>query len=45
MDEAGLRNGVANEGGYSPAFASNEAALAMLLRAIERVAESRGEQI
>jgi enolase len=36
MQEAGLLQGVADEGGFWPAFASNEAALTMLMRAIER---------
>jgi enolase len=45
MDEAGLRHGVADEGGYWPAFASNEAALDMLLRAIERAGYRAGDEI
>jgi enolase len=36
MDEAGLLRGVADEGGFWPAFDSNEAGLIMLVRAIER---------
>ena len=36
LGERGLLQGVADEGGYWPAFASNEEALDMLLRAIER---------
>ncbi|HJS84854.1 MAG TPA: phosphopyruvate hydratase [Acetobacteraceae bacterium] len=36
MGEAGQRAGVADEGGWWPAFKSNEAALEMLTRAIER---------
>ena len=36
MQEAGLLQGVADEGGFWPAFASNEEALTMLMRAIER---------
>jgi enolase len=36
MAEAGLLQGVADEGGYWPAFDGNEQALDMLLRAIER---------
>jgi enolase len=36
MREAGKLHGVADEGGYWPAFDSNEEALAMLTRAIER---------
>jgi enolase len=36
MQEGGLLQGVADEGGFWPAFDSNEEALDMLLRAIER---------
>ena len=36
MSERGLLAGVADEGGYWPMFETNEAALDMLLRAIER---------
>lgn len=36
MAEAGLVQGVADEGGYWPAFPSNEAAIEMTVRAIER---------
>lgn len=36
MQEAGLLQGVADEGGFWPAFGSNEEALTMLMRAIER---------
>ncbi|HEX7813168.1 MAG TPA: phosphopyruvate hydratase [Burkholderiales bacterium] len=36
MKEAGKLQGVADEGGYWPAFESNEEALTMLMRAIER---------
>ncbi len=36
MEEAGQRAGVADEGGWWPAFKSNEAALETLARAIER---------
>ncbi|HYJ19691.1 MAG TPA: enolase C-terminal domain-like protein, partial [Burkholderiales bacterium] len=36
MKEAGKLQGVADEGGYWPAFTSNEEALTMLMRAIER---------
>ena len=36
MADAGTLAGVADEGGYWPAFATNEEALAMLTRAIER---------
>ena len=36
MTEAGTRYGVADEGGFWPAFDSNEQALTMVVRAIER---------
>jgi enolase len=36
MKEAGLLQGVADEGGWWPAFTANEQALEMLVRAIER---------
>ncbi len=36
MKEAGLLQGVADEGGWWPAFTNNEQALEMLVRAIER---------
>ncbi len=43
MAERGLLQGVADEGGWWPAFASNEAALDTLVRAIERAGfHSRG---
>ena len=45
MAEAGLLQGVADEGGFWPAFASNEQALDMLLRAIERAGYRPGEQV
>lgn len=45
MAEAGLLRGVADEGGFWPAFATNEAALDMLLRAIERAGYRPGEQV
>lgn len=45
MDEAGLRMGVADEGGYWPAFDSNEQALDYLARAIERAGLRPGEQM
>ena len=35
MDQAGLRQGVADEGGFWPAFDTNEQALETLVRAIE----------
>jgi enolase len=45
MQEAGLLQGVADEGGYWPAFASNEDALEMLVRAIERAGYRPGEDV
>ena len=45
MDEAGTRFGVADEGGYWPAFDSNEEALTMLVRAIERAGHSPGDEV
>jgi enolase len=44
MAEAGALSGVADEGGYWPAFDSNEAALETLVRAIERAGLVPGEQ-
>lgn len=45
MQEAGTRYGVADEGGYWPAFASNKDALTMLVRAIERAGYSPGDEV
>ncbi len=45
MAEAGSLQGVADEGGWWPAFATNEQALEMLVRAIERAGYTPGEQI
>lgn len=45
MAEAGLRQGVADEGGFWPAFDTNEQALEMLLRAIERAGYRPGEDV
>jgi enolase len=45
MAEAGKRHGVADEGGHWPDFASNEEALEMLVRAIERAGFAPGEQV
>ncbi len=45
MAERGLLQGVADEGGYWPAFDSNEAALDALLRAIERAGFTPGQEI
>ncbi len=43
MDEAGRRAGVADEGGWWPDFDSNEQALEMLTRSIERAGYRNGE--
>ena len=45
MDEQGLLQGVADEGGYWPAFDTNEAALDNLMMAIERAGLVPGEQV
>jgi enolase len=45
MAERGLLQGVADEGGFWPAFDSNEAALDALLRAIERAGYTPGQEI
>jgi enolase 1/2/3 len=45
MAEAGLLQGVADEGGFWPAFRTNSEALDMLVRAIERAGFRPGEQI
>jgi len=45
MREANLLQGVADEGGYWPAFASNEEALDMLVRAIERARLVPGDDV
>ncbi len=45
MKEAGLLQGVADEGGWWPAFSNNEQALEMLVRAIERAGYVPGEQV
>jgi enolase len=45
MRERGLLQGVADEGGFWPAFDSNEQALDMLVRAIERAGYRPGEDI
>ncbi len=45
MSEAGLMQGVADEGGFWPAFNSNEQALDYLMRAIEGAAMRPGEDI
>jgi len=45
MGEAGKRAGVADEGGWWPDFATNEDALAMLVRAIERAGYAPGTEV
>lgn len=45
MAEAGLLQGVADEGGFWPAFDSNEQALDVLVRAIERAGFRAGEEV
>jgi enolase len=45
MAERGLLQGVADEGGLWPAFASNEAALDALIEAIERAGFTPGDEI
>ena len=45
MAEAGTMAGVADEGGWWPAFNTNEQALDMLVRAIERAGLVPGEQV
>lgn len=45
MSEKGLLQGVADEGGFWPAFDSNEAALDMLLQSIERAGFRPGEDV
>lgn len=45
MSEAGLLQGVADEGGYWPAFDSNEQALDFLLRAIEGAGYTPGQDV
>ncbi len=45
MEEAGSLAGVADEGGWWPAFNTNEQALEMLVRAIERAGLIPGEQV
>ena len=45
MKEAGKLQGVADEGGFWPAFDSNEEALSMLMRAIERAGYRPGEEV
>jgi enolase len=45
MREAGTLTGVADEGGYWPAFDTNEDALTMLVRAIERAGYEPGNEV
>ncbi|NNG05799.1 MAG: phosphopyruvate hydratase [Inquilinus sp.] len=45
MDETHRRLGVADEGGHWPDFASNEEALEMLVRAIERAGLAPGDEV
>ncbi|HYD68730.1 phosphopyruvate hydratase [Azospirillum sp.] len=45
MDERGLLQGVADEGGFWPAFSSNEEGLDTLVRAIEKAGFRPGEEV
>ncbi len=45
MAKTGILHGVADEGGFWPAFANNEAALEMLVRAIERAGLVPGRDV
>ena len=45
MAEAGKLKGVADEGGFWPEFATNEEALEMLVRAIERAGFTPGDEV
>jgi len=45
MQEAGKLSGVADEGGFWPLFDSNEEALGMLVRAIERAGYVPGDEV
>ena len=45
MEERGTLQGIADEGGYWPAFGTNEEGLELLVRAIERAGYVPGEQI
>lgn len=45
MSEAGRLQGVADEGGFWPAFDDNEQALEWLVRAIERAGRKPGEEV
>lgn len=45
LAEKGLRQGVADEGGWWPAFSTNEEALDFLVRAIERAGYTPGDEV
>ena len=45
MEERGSLQGIADEGGYWPAFATNEEGLELLVRSIERAGYVPGEQV
>ncbi|HEX3861866.1 MAG TPA: phosphopyruvate hydratase [Stellaceae bacterium] len=45
MAEQGILQGVADEGGYWPAFSTNEAALDALMRAIQRAGYTPGQDV
>src|SRR6185437_14952057 len=45
MQEAGTLQGVADEGGWWPAFSTNEQALETLVRAIERAGYKPGTEV
>ncbi len=45
LDEAGLATGVGDEGGFAPDLASNQEAVELLLRAIERAGYRPGEDV
>ena len=45
MQDAGLMQGVADEGGFWPAFETNEQALDYLVRAIERAGFTPGDEV
>lgn len=45
LADKGLRQGVADEGGWWPAFSTNEEALDFLLRAIERAGYTPGDEV
>ncbi|HEX6142502.1 MAG TPA: phosphopyruvate hydratase [Geminicoccaceae bacterium] len=45
MADAGKLKGVADEGGFWPEFGSNEEALSLLVRAIERAGRRPGEEV